>query len=97
MRRAASAAPSACCSSAASTQSPAPWACSRPPHEGLKAQSPDCLLADPGDVQVAYRLDHLPSQQEVFAIPDRPYRRLATRYLFSAAFAASAASRAGGS
>ena len=48
----------------------------------------------PGDlalrkaVQVAYQLDHLPSQQEVLAIADkwRPYRSLATSYLFSAAF-----------
>ena len=74
----------------------------------------------PGDlalrkaIQAAYRLDHLPSQQEVLAIADkwRPYRSLATSYLFSAAFepaapppgsvsapdhAASAASRVGGS
>ena len=74
----------------------------------------------PGDlalrkaVQVAYRLGHLPSQQEVLEIADkwRPYRSLATSYLFSAAFepaapppgsvsapdhAASAASRVGGS
>ena len=48
----------------------------------------------PGDlalrkaIQAAYRLDHLPSQQEVLAIADkwRPYRSLATSYLFSAAF-----------
>jgi DNA-3-methyladenine glycosylase II len=48
----------------------------------------------PGDlalrkaVQSAYRLDHLPSQQEVLAIAEkwRPYRSLATSYLFSAAF-----------
>jgi DNA-3-methyladenine glycosylase II len=48
----------------------------------------------PGDLalrkaaQAAYRLDHLPSQQEVLAIADkwRPYRSLATSYLFSAAF-----------
>ena len=47
----------------------------------------------PGDlalrkaVQAAYRLDHLPSQQEVLAIAEkwRPYRSLATSYLFSAA------------
>ena len=74
----------------------------------------------PGDlalrkaVQAAYRLDHLPSQQEVLAIAEkwRPYRSLATSYLFSAAFepaaaplgsasapdhAASAARRVGGS
>jgi len=39
-------------------------------------------------VQAAYRLDHLPSQQEVLAIAERwrPYRSLATSYLFSAAF-----------
>jgi len=48
----------------------------------------------PGDlalrkaVQAAYRLDHLPSQQEVLAMAEkwRPYRSLATSYLFSAAF-----------
>ena len=48
----------------------------------------------PGDlalrkaVQAAYRLDHLPAQPEVLAIADkwRPYRSLATSYLFSAAF-----------
>jgi DNA-3-methyladenine glycosylase II len=48
----------------------------------------------PGDlalrkaVQAAYRLDHLPAQQEVLAIADkwRPYRSLATSYLFSAAY-----------
>jgi DNA-3-methyladenine glycosylase II len=39
-------------------------------------------------VQAAYRLDHLPAQQEVLAIAGkwRPYRSLATSYLFSAAF-----------
>ncbi len=38
--------------------------------------------------QAAYRLDHLPSQQEVLAIAEkwRPYRSLATSYLFSAVF-----------
>ena len=49
----------------------------------------------PGDlrvrkaVQAAYRLDHLPAQQEVLAIAGkwRPYRSLATSYLFSATFA----------
>src|SRR6201982_599257 len=49
----------------------------------------------PGDlrvgkaVQAPYRLDHLPTQQEVLAIVDkwRPYRSLATSYLFSATFA----------
>ena len=48
----------------------------------------------PGDlrvrkaVQAAYRLDRLPTQQEVLAIADkwRPYRSLATSYLFSATF-----------
>jgi DNA-3-methyladenine glycosylase II len=48
----------------------------------------------PGDlalrkaIQAAYQLDHLPAQQEVIAIADkwRPYRSLATSYLFSAAF-----------
>jgi 3-methyladenine DNA glycosylase/8-oxoguanine DNA glycosylase len=39
-------------------------------------------------VQAAYRLDHLPAQEEVLAIAEkwRPYRSLATSYLFSAAF-----------
>jgi 3-methyladenine DNA glycosylase/8-oxoguanine DNA glycosylase len=32
------------------------------------------------------RLDHLPAQQEVIAEKWRPYRSLATSYLFSAAF-----------
>jgi DNA-3-methyladenine glycosylase II len=48
----------------------------------------------PGDlalrkaVQAAYDLDHLPPQEEVLAIAEkwRPYRSLATSYLFSAAF-----------
>jgi DNA-3-methyladenine glycosylase II len=48
----------------------------------------------PGDlalrkaIQAAYQLDRLPSQQEVLAIAEkwRPYRSLATSYLFSAAF-----------
>jgi DNA-3-methyladenine glycosylase II len=47
----------------------------------------------PGDlalrkaVQAAYQLGHLPDQQEVLAIAEkwRPYRSLATSYLFSAA------------
>ena len=47
----------------------------------------------PGDlalrkaIQVAYGLDHRPSQDEVLAIAEkwRPYRSLATSYLFSAA------------
>jgi DNA-3-methyladenine glycosylase II len=39
-------------------------------------------------VQAVYQLDHLPSRQEVLAIAEkwRPYRGLATSYLFSAAF-----------
>jgi len=48
----------------------------------------------PGDlalrkaVQAAYRLDHLPAQQEVLDIAAkwRPYRSLATSYLFSTAY-----------
>jgi DNA-3-methyladenine glycosylase II len=48
----------------------------------------------PGDlalrkaVRTAYRLDHLPAQDELLAIAEkwRPYRSLATSYLFSAAF-----------
>jgi DNA-3-methyladenine glycosylase II len=48
----------------------------------------------PGDlalrkaVQAAYELNHLPTQEEVLAIAGkwRPYRSLATSYLFSAAF-----------
>ncbi len=48
----------------------------------------------PGDlalrkaVQATYQLDHLPTQQEVLDIAEnwRPYRSLATSYLFSAAF-----------
>ena len=48
----------------------------------------------PGDlalrkaIRAAYRLDHLPTQQEVLDIAERwrPYRSLATSYLFSAAF-----------
>ncbi len=39
-------------------------------------------------VHAAYQLDHRPSQQEVLAIAEkwRPYRSLATSYLFSASF-----------
>ena len=48
----------------------------------------------PGDlalrkaIQAAYQLDHPPTQEEVLAIAEkwRPYRSLATSYLFSAAF-----------
>jgi DNA-3-methyladenine glycosylase II len=55
-------------------------------------QREDVVL--PGDlalrraVQFAYKFDHLPSQQEVLAVAEkwRPYRSLATSYLFSAAF-----------
>jgi DNA-3-methyladenine glycosylase II len=58
----------------------------------LALQREDVVL--PGDlalrkaIQAAYRLDHLPSQQEVLDIAEkwRPYRSLATSYLFSAAF-----------
>jgi DNA-3-methyladenine glycosylase II len=57
----------------------------------IALQREDVVL--PGDlalrkaVQAAYQLDHLPSQQEVLAIAEkwRPYRSLATSYLFSAA------------
>jgi DNA-3-methyladenine glycosylase II len=50
----------------------------------------------PGDlalrkaVRAAYLLDHLPTEQEVLAVAEkwRPYRSLATGYLFSAVFAA---------
>jgi DNA-3-methyladenine glycosylase II len=53
----------------------------------------------PGDlalrksVRAAYRLDHLPTPQEVLDIAEkwRPYRSLATSYLFSAAFEAAEA------
>jgi 3-methyladenine DNA glycosylase/8-oxoguanine DNA glycosylase len=55
-------------------------------------QREDVVL--PGDlalrkaIQAAYQLDHLPAQPEVLAIAEkwRPYRSLATSYLFSAAF-----------
>jgi DNA-3-methyladenine glycosylase II len=58
----------------------------------IALQREDVVL--PGDlalrkaVQSAYHLDHLPSQQEVLTIAEkwRPYRSLATSYLFSAAF-----------
>ena len=61
-------------------------------------QREDVVL--PGDlalrkaVQAAYELDHLPAQQEVLAIAEkwRPYRSLATSYLFSAAFESTQAS-----
>ena len=58
----------------------------------IALQREDVVL--PGDlalrkaVQATYQLDNLPSQQEVLAIAEkwRPYRSLATSYLFSAAF-----------
>ncbi|MCW2907659.1 MAG: DNA-3-methyladenine glycosylase [Actinomycetia bacterium] len=58
----------------------------------IALQREDVVL--PGDlalrkaVRVAYQLDHLPAQQEILAIAEkwRPYRSLATSYLFSAAF-----------
>jgi 3-methyladenine DNA glycosylase/8-oxoguanine DNA glycosylase len=58
----------------------------------------------PGDlalrkaVQSAYQLDHLPAQQEVLDIAEkwRPYRSLATSYLFSAAFEPAEAPSAAG-
>ena len=60
----------------------------------IALQREDVVL--PGDlalrkaIQAAYQLDHLPSQQEVLDIAEkwRPYRSLATSYLFSAAFEA---------
>ena len=58
----------------------------------IALQREDVVL--PGDlalrkaIQAAYRLDHVPKPEEVLAIADnwRPYRSLATSYLFSAAF-----------
>ncbi len=58
----------------------------------IALQREDVVL--PGDlalrkaIQAAYQLGHLPTQQEVLAIAEkwRPYRSLATSYLFSAAF-----------
>jgi DNA-3-methyladenine glycosylase II len=58
----------------------------------IALQREDVVL--PGDlalrkaVRAAYQLDHLPTQQEVLAIAEnwRPFRSLATSYLFSAAF-----------
>jgi len=63
----------------------------------IALQREDVVL--PGDlalrkaVQAAYELDHLPTQPEVLAIAEkwRPYRSLATSYLFSAAFEATEA------
>jgi DNA-3-methyladenine glycosylase II len=64
----------------------------------IALQREDVVL--PGDlalrkaVQSAYQLDHLPSQEEVLAIAGkwRPYRTLATSYLYSAAFETTGAS-----
>ena len=58
----------------------------------LALQREDVVL--PGDLALrkairrAYQLEHLPSQAEVLAIAEtwRPYRSLATSYLFSAAY-----------
>ena len=58
----------------------------------IALQREDVVL--PGDlalrkaVQAAYQLGHLPTQDEVIAIAEkwRPYRSLATSYLFSSAF-----------
>jgi DNA-3-methyladenine glycosylase II len=58
----------------------------------IALQREDVVL--PGDlalrkaIRAAYQLGHLPAQQEVLAIAEkwRPYRSLATSYLFSAAF-----------
>jgi DNA-3-methyladenine glycosylase II len=58
----------------------------------LALQREDVVL--PGDlvlrraIQRAYALDHLPSQAEVVAVAEkwRPYRSVATGYVFSAAF-----------
>jgi len=58
----------------------------------IALQREDVVL--PGDlalrkaVQAAYQLDHRPTEQEVLAIAEtwRPYRSLATSYLFSSAF-----------
>jgi DNA-3-methyladenine glycosylase II len=58
----------------------------------IALQREDVVL--PGDlalrkaIQAAYQLDHLPTEPEVLAIAEkwRPYRSLATSYLFSAAF-----------
>ena len=63
----------------------------------IALQREDVVL--PGDlalrkaVRAAYGLDHLPTQQEVLDIAEswRPYRSLATSYLFSAVFEPAAA------
>jgi DNA-3-methyladenine glycosylase II len=70
-----------------------PWTAQGALLVGLQRQ--DVVL--PGDlalrkaIRTAYELDHLPTQDEVLAIAEkwRPYRSLATGYLFAAAFDAS--------
>jgi DNA-3-methyladenine glycosylase II len=65
----------------------------------LALQREDVVL--PGDlalrkaVQATYRIDHLPVAEEVLTIAEkwRPYRSLATSYLFSAAFETTAAGK----
>jgi DNA-3-methyladenine glycosylase II len=67
-----------------------PWTAQGALVLALKRQ--DVVL--PGDlalrkaVRRAYELDHLPSQAEMLAIAEkwRPYRSVATSYLFSAVF-----------
>jgi DNA-3-methyladenine glycosylase II len=67
----------------------------------IALQREDVVL--PGDlalrkaVRAAYQLDHLPAQQEVLDIADkwRPYRSLATSYLFSAGYEPAGAPPAG--
>jgi DNA-3-methyladenine glycosylase II len=67
----------------------------------IALQREDVVL--PGDlalrkaVRAAYQLDHLPIQQEVLDIAEewRPYRSLATSYLFSAAYEPAGAPSAG--
>ena len=60
----------------------------------IALQRDDVVL--PGDlalrkaIRSAYKLDHMPSQQEVLSIAEkwRPYRSLATSYLFASAYEA---------
>jgi hypothetical protein len=72
---------------------PRAWLAQLPPMDLYGApQREDVVLAGDlalrGAFQAVYRLDHLPGQQKVLAIAEkwRPYRDLATSYLFSAAF-----------
>ena len=55
-----------------------------PEHLGGVHVHPDGRLALRKAVQAAYRLDHLPSPQEVLSIAEkwRPHRSLASSYLF---------------